>query len=212
MFLVPTGFDIPKVLQSLKPLLVNRLNNERTRNWGGGQSSVVLTIANSGGISESDVSYSYDLLKIMSEEIPDLRFLYLTSGARERFTNLVKDPAKDIFSLAVSSVDSTASQVNSVIKRIKEGNFIHFTSIEFVYSSINQFLVPRRLINQRCGGDWQATTTGNTMVYEYVAPQTINYYRLHPNYYFKSNSKVRIQGNGYGTLNVCYSRSVELPR
>lgn len=48
---------------------------------------------------------------------------------------------------------------------------------------------------------------------EFVASPMINYYRLHPNYYYKlTYGSIRIQGHGFGTLNVCYSRYVELPR
>lgn len=43
----------------------------------------------------------------------------------------------------------------------------------------------------------------------------INFYRLHPNYFFRpidnGQRRVRIQGHGYGTITVCWSRE-ENPR
>lgn len=47
---------------------------------------------------------------------------------------------------------------------------------------------------------------------QFVEPSAINYYRLHPNYFFQSGGFVRVQGRGQGQMAVCSSRSVERPR
>ena len=49
-----------------------------------------------------------------------------------------------------------------------------------------------------------------------MEPMGVNYYRLHPNYFFRpienAMRRVRIQGHGYGALTVCWSRDIEHPR
>lgn len=49
---------------------------------------------------------------------------------------------------------------------------------------------------------------------QFVEQGGINFYRLHPNYYFAAgeNQKIRIQGQRQGLLSVCMSRNFELPR
>lgn len=72
--------------------------------------------------------------------------------------------------------------------------------------------VPRRIINPRCNSNWEQSDWGTNTMEEYVAPGTINYYRLHPNYFFQSGGFLRIQGRGFGPISVCSSRWVERPR
>lgn len=57
---------------------------------------------------------------------------------------------------------------------------------------------------------------GNNQENDFVEPMGVNYYRLHPNYFFRpidnGNRRLRIQGHGYGAMTVCWSRDVEHPR
>ncbi|XP_077295617.1 uncharacterized protein LOC143917878 [Arctopsyche grandis] len=188
------GFQLTTVLEKIQQLQEECLNRERSIKSGGGTSSIVLMVVNQATIDSAAENFAIERLKIFSETIPDMKFLYLTAGSRERFTNLVKEPEKDIFSLTVSSSDSTSSQINNAVNRIKD--------------------VSRRLINPRCGSDWTPTDSGTTTLVQYVAPSMINYYKLHPNYFYKlnGNGMVKIQGHGFGGLTVCRSRYVELPR
>lgn len=73
-------------------------------------------------------------------------------------------------------------------------------------------LVPRRIINPRCGSNWQQNDWGNNVMEQYIEPSAINYYRLHPNYFYRSGGMIRIQGRGYSQIAVCTSRWVERPR
>lgn len=75
-------------------------------------------------------------------------------------------------------------------------------------------LVPRRVINHRCGADWWSEEWGANSMNQYVERGGINFYRVHPNYFFRTggNRRVRIQGHGYSTITVCHSRWTELPR
>lgn len=57
---------------------------------------------------------------------------------------------------------------------------------------------------------------GNNQENDFVEPMGVNFYRLHPNYFFRGvengNRRVRVQGHGYGAITVCWSRDVERPR
>lgn len=57
---------------------------------------------------------------------------------------------------------------------------------------------------------------GNNQENDFVEPMGINYYRVHPNYFFRpidnAARRIRIQGHGYGAVTVCWSRDVEYPR
>lgn len=57
---------------------------------------------------------------------------------------------------------------------------------------------------------------GNNQENDFVEPMGVNYYRLHPNYFFRPIDngvrRLRIQGHGYGVVTVCWSRDVEHPR
>lgn len=76
------------------------------------------------------------------------------------------------------------------------------------------FIVPRRIINHRCGSKWQSNEWGESSMNQFVEQGGINFYRLHPNHYFIAgdNRKIRIQGQKQGLISVCVSRNFELPR
>lgn len=76
------------------------------------------------------------------------------------------------------------------------------------------FAVPRRIINHRCGGNWQSSESGTNSVNQYVERGGVNFYRVHANYFFGTaeNQRVRIQGHGYSTITVCMSRYNDQPR
>lgn len=83
--------------------------------------------------------------------------------------------------------------------------------IHFFFFAI---LVHRRIINHRCGSDWLSTDLGANSANQYVERGSINFYRLHPNYFFgqQENQRVRVTGHGYATITVCTSRSNPHPR
>lgn len=80
------------------------------------------------------------------------------------------------------------------------------------------FLRPanRRIINPRCGVDWQQAETGSHTQNQYVERGSLNYYRLLPNYFFHAsgddNRRVRFQGHGYAPITVCTSRTIAMPQ
>lgn len=72
--------------------------------------------------------------------------------------------------------------------------------------------VPRKITNPRCTSDWQTGGWGLDSKDQYVESSGINYYRLHPNYFFRTGGQVKIQGLTQSQIVVCSSRKVENPR
>lgn len=66
-------------------------------------------------------------------------------------------------------------------------------------------------MNPNCGANWTGDTSSDNFD-EYVEPNGINYYRLLPNYFYGSEEKhIKVQGYGYGNLQVCTSRQHPRP-
>lgn len=73
-------------------------------------------------------------------------------------------------------------------------------------------LVPRRIINAKCGEDW-IESGSDKQLDQYIEQGNINNYRVHPNYFFAAGErKLKVKGYGNGVLSVCYSRDNEYPR
>lgn len=73
-------------------------------------------------------------------------------------------------------------------------------------------VVPRRIGNPRCDSNWQQNDWGSNALDQYVEPTMVNFYRLHPNYFFHSGGVIRIQSRYQSQIIVCSSRNVEQPR
>lgn len=77
-------------------------------------------------------------------------------------------------------------------------------------------LAGRRIINPMCGANFNGGSSGSRHFNDNVEPGYVNFYSIHPNYFFYTddNRRIRINrsGGGTGTLIVCHSRVVEHPR
>lgn len=74
--------------------------------------------------------------------------------------------------------------------------------------------VPRKVVNPRCNAKWETGNLGIDFKDQYVESTGVNYYRLHPNYFFRNEvvqAKVVVQGYQSQVV-VCTSRKVENPR
>uniref|UniRef100_A0A6M2DZA1 VWFA domain-containing protein n=1 Tax=Xenopsylla cheopis TaxID=163159 RepID=A0A6M2DZA1_XENCH len=189
----PMGFDIQRILTNLHPVLYDSMEYEHNAKIAGGRSQVILLIAASASLSEADVNFSEEHMRRINEESPDLRFLVLAPSSLDRFNTLVRDPAKDLFTISVSGSIQNPPSVIPILDRIQK--------------------IPRRVINHNCNAKWeQGDNQGNIQLEDDVDPDGINFYRIHPSYFFgNADRKIRVQGQGYGTLNVCYSRQIENP-
>ncbi|XP_048514497.1 uncharacterized protein LOC105684119 isoform X2 [Athalia rosae] len=187
---LPKGFDLPRSLDTVRRLQTDRLNEEQIRNTGGSSSEVVLILFYSSTISDSDRSYCAEQLRLMRLELPDTSFLYVSFGSRDIWSSLAVDLSSD--TISVTTLGSTNLRRTSapIISRIKE--------------------FPKRLINSACGASF--SSSGNSGSFDdYVEPSGINYYRMHPNYFDYNTATINVLGAGWGTLNVCHSRSIIQP-
>ncbi|XP_058124178.1 uncharacterized protein LOC131285341 [Anopheles ziemanni] len=195
---LPTGFNLPNVFRRLRNETNTLMSEERRNNSLSGRSKIALTIVHMDRVSEGDTNFAIQHLQIFREEVPDLRFLYLAAGDQGRFNRFVRDERRDVFALreldSGAVIDTVRVQLNPVIIRILEE--------------------PRRVVNPRCGHDWNQENWGSNSMNQFVEPRGVNFYRLHPNYFFRegNNRRLRIQGHGFATLTVCHSRWVERPR
>ncbi|XP_053657783.1 uncharacterized protein LOC128706865 [Anopheles marshallii] len=192
------GLNIPNVFRRLREETNNQMAAERRTNNLSGRSKIALLIVHTDRVSEGDTNFAIQHLQIFREEVPDLRFLYLAAGDPGRFNRFVRDERRDVFPLreleSGSVVDTVRVQLSPVIHRIQQE--------------------PRRIVNPRCGNDWVQENWGSNSMNQFVEPRGVNFYRLHPNYFFRegNNRRLRIQGHGFATLTVCHSRWVERPR
>lgn len=116
--LVAQGFNLPNVLKSLQNLTYSYMNGQKANSSVGGLSLVALLMPYMTTISDTDSSYSVTQLQYISEQTPDLRFLYYAGGTVSRFSSFVNDPTQDLFPLNIGTNAATAG--GPVVMRIKK--------------------------------------------------------------------------------------------
>lgn len=179
------GFDFSRLVSVLRDDFRYLQDHERINRISGGRPRVVLFIpAQTGAMSYTDDrSYTWQTLQYFRNQIPDVSFMFLSYGTRDRFQSYVTDP-RDIFTLQTGDPQTS---IDPVIARLRN--------------------LQKRLINPMCGSNWYGEWYDNIQYIDYVEPNGINYYKLVSNYFYNSqNPRIRIQGQGYGNLMVCYSR------
>ncbi|XP_054740559.1 uncharacterized protein LOC129246063 [Anastrepha obliqua] len=186
------GFNLPTVLQTITNLTQAYMNAEQTNSSVGGRSLVALLVPYSTvQVSSSDWTYAITQLQSIYEQVPDLHFIYYTSGTISRFANFVRNASTDLFTLSTASTASTSS--GPVVSRIIQ--------------------IPRRLINPRCGSTWYTPSWGTDQLAQYINPNGTNFYRMASNYFYGagSNRNVAIQSSSGVQFIICTSRTVPLP-
>ncbi|XP_067627605.1 uncharacterized protein [Eurosta solidaginis] len=186
------GFNLPTVLKTVQNLTQAFMNAQQRNSSAGGRSLVALLIPyGSVSISASDSTYSLTQLQNIYEQIPDLHFIYYTSGMINRFASFVRNPSQDLFTLNTGNMPATSS--GPVVSRIVQ--------------------IPRRLINPRCGSNWYTSTWGTDQLVQYLSPNSTNFYRMMPNYFYGAgtNRNVGIQSTSGVQFIICTSRTVVLP-
>ncbi|XP_033334881.2 uncharacterized protein LOC117225429 [Megalopta genalis] len=180
-------FDLSKSITKVQNRLMNKLENERKRGEGGARSDIVLIIPYTSVINAGDKQYCLQNILQMQEHIPDTTFLVMAYGSKDTWSDFVKNPATDLFTIGIGDTEEALSPINNLVSRIKQ--------------------VPKRLINTQCGSDYVPSGSSNAYV-DYVTPNSTNLYRLHPNYFFKTegSSTIKIQGTGLDKLTICSAR------
>lgn len=82
-----------------------------------------------------------------------------------------------------------------LISRIKQGihNELIYSLIFLLNSEKYNFhihyviTVPQRLINTQCGADYSVVGSSNSFS-DYIEPDMMVFYKMHPNYFFSSDS------------------------
>ncbi|XP_046823998.1 uncharacterized protein LOC124426394 [Vespa crabro] len=186
---VTRGLNLSKSIKMLRTLEYDKLNRERSEGIGGKPSNVVLIMPYNAQLFQSDKEYCIEQLKYMREEIPDTTVLILTYGSKDTWINIVENSATDLFSVGLGDTRDTLAPLDKLISRIKQ--------------------IPKRLINTQCGANYVPLGSSNTFV-DYIQPHKINFYRLHPNYFFshETTATIKILGSGWGPLRVCTSRNL----
>uniref|UniRef100_A0A034VDF0 N-acetylmuramoyl-L-alanine amidase n=1 Tax=Bactrocera dorsalis TaxID=27457 RepID=A0A034VDF0_BACDO len=186
------GFNLPNVLQTIQNLTQAYMNAEQSNSSVGGRSLIALMMPYSTvQVSSSDSSYATTQLQYIYEQVPDLHFIYYSSGQISRFATFVRDPSQDLFTLNTGSTPSVSS--GPVVSRIVQ--------------------IPRRIINPRCGSNWITPSWGTDQLAQYLNLNGTNFYRMVPNYFYGagSNRNVAIQSTSGIQFIICTSRTVPLP-
>ncbi|XP_053983620.1 uncharacterized protein LOC128878955 isoform X1 [Hylaeus volcanicus] len=181
------GFDLPKSIDALYLRLMNLLDNERDRGVGGARSNVVLIIPYMSTISNTDKDYSLKQILRIREKAPDTTLLIMAYGSKDTWSALTQVPSTDMFSIVIGDTEEALTSITTVVSRIKQ--------------------VPKRLINTQCGSNYATIGSSNSYV-DYVSPNGTNFYRLHPNYFFRTQdfATIKIQSSNSNRLTVCSSR------
>ncbi|XP_045495801.1 uncharacterized protein LOC123694383 [Colias croceus] len=191
------GVNLENTLSNIRISMQTELENEKTANYVGGNSSVLLFLLNTGNlnINEQIINNARQL----NETVPDLRVLFATSTNQfDILWTLVRDMHNDIRTISLNNEGTNVEiAMNPILTRIET--------------------VGRRIINPNCGSTFsQEWRSGTRQFADNVEPGYINFYAISPNYFFgnNENSKVRITrtGSSVGSLVVCQSRTVPQPR
>ncbi|CAF4791494.1 unnamed protein product [Pieris macdunnoughi] len=190
------GVNLESTLINIRLLMERELENEKSLNYVGGNSTVLLFLLNTANLQITGPIIN-EARKI-NETIPDLRILFATSTNQfDSLWQMVRDMHNDIKVVSLNAEGTNVEvTMNPVLTRVKS--------------------VGRRIVNSNCGSTFNGElTSGNRQFDDYVEPGYINYYAISPNYFFgNANRKVRISrtGAGAGSLIVCQSRRFEQPR
>lgn len=185
------GFDLPKTLETLNRLQLEKMNRERENGVGGARSNVILIIPYSSPFANADKEYCLQTIQRMREVMPDMTLLIATHGSKDTWSDLVANSNNDLFSISTGDTQQSLTPFDNIIARVKQ--------------------VPKRLINSQCGGDY--IVQGSSGAFDdYAEPDRIVFYKLHPNYFYNSDTtyvpKVKIQGSSSQPLTVCSSREL----
>jgi len=185
------GFDANQAFQSVEQIVRDRMIEDKVIKRAGGQSTIALFLLYNP-LNQGDKSSASGRKDSFRQNLPDLKLLALGRGSKDAYTDLVIDATYDAFGLTESSDGTSITQsLDPVIDRIKE---IH-----------------RKIINPNCGPSWSGSSDSFSFD-QYIEPNSINYYRVAPNYFFGEGTKtIEIQGYSYGNLAACMSRQNARP-
>ncbi|XP_022901174.1 uncharacterized protein [Onthophagus taurus] len=181
-----TGFQYSRMYAEVENIVRERMDNFTDV---GGKSTIAVFMPSQATVSEADRNFARERLEMQRSLLPDLRIMVLGPGQATVYTDLTTGGEMDVFTLQ-NSIDGTniVTALNPFLDRVRD--------------------IPRRLINPACRSDFSGSE-GETHTHDdFLEPQTINYYRISPNYFFGDGDRsLIVRGQGYGTFVVCTSRT-----
>lgn len=123
------GVSLPNILASVRNHTTVIMNDERTNSAVGGQSMIMLLIANTAGVNEADSNFAFEQILLLREQVPDMTLLYLAGGTASRFNRFARTPSTDVFQLTIGGVQPITTSVNPVIQRIQRGLYAQFYNL-----------------------------------------------------------------------------------
>ena len=99
------------------------MDTERNNNTQSLRSKIALVVPTAGAaVSEADGQFAEQTLRVIRENIPDARIIFMAGGTTNRFDRFVLDSRRDIFPLRTAIQDNGIPvQVNAVVARVLEG-------------------------------------------------------------------------------------------
>ncbi|XP_075971845.1 uncharacterized protein LOC142973741 [Anticarsia gemmatalis] len=191
-----TGVNLQTSLTNIREMMQQRLQIESASNYVGGNSTVLLYMINSGTVTNNDQVWQQ--ARMLNETVPDLRILFASSTNQfDNLWNLVRDMHNDILTISLSTAGTNVEIVmGPILSRIQTTG--------------------RRVVNPLCGATFTAGSSGTRQFDDYVEPGYINFYSVHPNYFYENNNNRRLRisrsASGTGGLIICHSRVVTQPR
>lgn len=127
------GLNLANVVRETRSTIQSFLNSEREQQNPGGRSLISLVVVNQAVANEADSNFADEHIRLMREELPDLRWLFWAAGSPNRFDRFVREPARDLYQLRINlqgiGGESIQTVAHPVIHRIQQE--------------------PRRIINHR---------------------------------------------------------------
>ncbi|KAK9507822.1 hypothetical protein O3M35_007596 [Rhynocoris fuscipes] len=164
--------------------MIERNSTEKTIDTAVG--FVTLIVGASSSITDSEYSKIRNLLKIMKNECPDMTFIYISNQANNNdFLKLTTLPISQ-YDYVITSKNNNQSSLLKDLDNIQN--------------------IPRMLIPPPCYGK----KTYTPLIFEeFITPDLIYSYRIHPSYLCSSNRTITIEikNTDYGNLDVCVSRT-----
>ncbi|XP_051162866.1 uncharacterized protein LOC127282579 [Leptopilina boulardi] len=180
------GFDMCRSIEIVERMLKEKLDREQYQRIGGGNMDAILFVPYVSSSEDDRIKECVNgIMQNMHLEIPDASVLFLTAGRKEMGTYYAKH--EDVFVISSSPSSSNLYPIDSLISRLRE--------------------FPRRLVNSKCGSRYNSQGQLERFV-DSVEPRGTKFYRIHPNYFYTSDTtpKVIIEGLSYGQLTICESR------
>ncbi|KAG8228520.1 hypothetical protein J437_LFUL008977 [Ladona fulva] len=181
------GMDLSQVLIKLRTMYAATMEIERDRRTTTGRPQVALFITYmSSVLSDSERSAARNAYNRLRIKAPNTHFIYWTLGSKDQYRDFVIDKDKDL--IQISSVSDFQSSVQVLMENLNS--------------------IPRRILNCACTYRWESNgESGKSIQYADPLGRPL-LFNLHPNFFFKSDkATVKFQGQGYGSLQICYSRN-----